>query len=77
VNKDSYENYNILALIITSSYLMGVTLYLLILGAGMNADSLLTTLLSLVMLCAAVLVATGGAATLAWDAEASLRKAKA
>jgi hypothetical protein len=77
VNKDSYQNYNILSLVITASYLVGVGLYLVILRSGMDADALLTTLLALVMICVGVLVATGGAATLAWDAESSLREPKA
>jgi len=72
-NKDSVQNYTVMSLIITGSYLIGAVGYVLILRAGMNTDAQLMTLLSLVMLCAAVLVSTGGAATLAWDAEATVK----
>ena len=72
-DKDSVQNYDIMALIITGSYLIGAVGYVLILRSGMNTDAQLITLLSLSMLCAAILVSTGGAATLAWDAEATIK----
>jgi len=72
-DKDSVQNYDIIALIITGSYLIGAVGYVLILRSGMNTDAQLITLLSLSMLCAAILVSTGGAATLAWDAEATIK----
>ena len=72
-NKDSLQNYTVMSLIITGSYLIGAVGYVLILRAGMNTDAQLVTLLSLVMLCTAVLVSAGGAATLAWDAEATIK----
>jgi hypothetical protein len=72
-NKDSMQNYTVMALIITGSYLAGAVGYVLILRSGMDSDSQLVTLLSLVMLCTAVLVSTGGAATLVWDADATVK----
>jgi len=72
-NKDSMQNYTVMALIITGSYLLGAVGYVIILRSGMDTDSQLITLLFLVMLCAAVLVSTGGAVTLAWDAEATIK----
>lgn len=72
-DKDSVQNYTVMALIITGSYLAGAVGYVLILRSGMDSDSQLVTLLSLVMLCAAVLVSTGGAATLVWDADATVK----
>ena len=72
-NKNSVQNYNVMALIITGGYLAGAVGYVLILRSGMNSDNQLITLLSLVMLCAAVLVSTGGAATLVWDADATVK----
>jgi hypothetical protein len=72
-NKDSVQNYTVMALIITGSYLAGAVGYVLILRSGMDSDSQLVTLLSLVMLCTAVLVSTGGAATLVWDADATVK----
>lgn len=72
-NKDSLQNYDVMALIVTGGYLIGAVGYVLILRSGMNTDTQLITLLSLVMLCAAILVSTGGAATLAWDAEATIK----
>ena len=72
-NKNSVQNYNVMALIITGGYLAGAIGYVLILRSGMNSDNQLITLLSLVMLCAAVLVSTGGAATLVWDADATVK----
>jgi len=73
VNKDSVQNYTVLSLIVTGSYLIGAVFYVLVLRAGLDSDALLRTLLTLVMMCAAVLVATGGAATLAWDADATVK----
>jgi hypothetical protein len=75
VNKDSAQNYTILSLIISGSYIVGLVLYLLLINADLSSDALQTTLLSLIMLCTAVLVTTGGAMTLAWDAESSTRVA--
>ena len=72
-NKNSVQNYSVMALIITGSYLVGAIGYVLILRSGMDSDSQLVTLLSLVMLCTAVLVSTGGAATLVWDADATVK----
>jgi len=72
-NKNSVQNYSVMALIITGSYLAGAIGYVLILRSGMDSDNQLITLLSLVMLCAAVLVSAGGAATLVWDADATVK----
>ena len=72
-NKDSVQNYTIMSLIITGSYLVGAVGYLLIIRLNMSTDSQSITLLSLVMLCTAILVSTCGAATLAWDADATIK----
>jgi len=79
VNKDSVQNYTILSLIITASYLLGAVLYvfLLLFNKDCGQDTLLLTILVLAMICAGVLVSTGGATTLAWDAESTIKNRSA
>ena len=67
-NKDTVENYTLVWLLFGASYLIGLVLYLLVVSIKQTRENIMYTILTFVMICFAMVVASGGVTALAIDA---------
>jgi uncharacterized membrane protein len=67
-NKDTVENYTLVWLLFGASYLIGLVLYLLVVSIKQTRENVMYTILTFVMICFTMVVASGGVTALAIDA---------